>query len=448
MADETVSVSKKTCNWPLQYSRRLDLGGGQTVTGDVDDIVNTSLDPVVAVLVPSTRVTEEEVSRVGTEVGVEVSLVVAVDGTSNSGPRTLGNKDTLDVSALENLAVGRVEDCDVDTEEGESGGSWLGSDTARDGGDHVGTGLGHPVSVDDGTLAVHTGVFVVPVPGLGVDRLTDGTEDTEGRKVASLDKLVTHAAQETDSSGSSVELGSLPLFNKVPVSGGVGVDGSGLEHGGGSTEGKGTVDNVGMAGNPSYVGHASKLVVRVDVKDVLDGEVGTEEVSTSCVDNTLGLAGRARGVENEEGVLRVHVLTRGVGGNLVTLLVPPLVTALSHGNLVASAAEDENVLDKRALSESGVDNCLGGNGLSATATFIGGDEDLALAVIDTVTERLGRESCKDCRVDGTNTSTSKECGDSLPGHRKADISICPKISRNVRQRYSLDGYSVALFHTP
>lgn len=39
--------------------RGLDLGGGQAVTGDVDDIVDTSADPVVAVVVTSGSVTCE-----------------------------------------------------------------------------------------------------------------------------------------------------------------------------------------------------------------------------------------------------------------------------------------------------------------------------------------------------------------------------------------------------
>jgi hypothetical protein len=56
---------------------------------DVDDVVDTSLDPEVAVLVTGGTVTEEEVSGVGAHVGVEVTLVVTVDGTGNGRPRLL-----------------------------------------------------------------------------------------------------------------------------------------------------------------------------------------------------------------------------------------------------------------------------------------------------------------------------------------------------------------------
>lgn len=49
-----------------------------------------------------------------------------------------------------------------------------------------------------------------------------------------------------------------------------------------------------MTSNPSDIGHTSKLVFGVNIKDVLDGEQSTEEVSTSRVNDTLGLASRTR----------------------------------------------------------------------------------------------------------------------------------------------------------
>jgi hypothetical protein len=52
-----------------------------------------------------------------------------------------------------------------------------------------------------------------------------------------------------------------------------------------------------MTGNPSDIGHACKLVFRVNVEDVLDGEQSTEKVATGGVDDTLGLSGRTRSLE-------------------------------------------------------------------------------------------------------------------------------------------------------
>jgi hypothetical protein len=49
-----------------------------------------------------------------------------------------------------------------------------------------------------------------------------------------------------------------------------------------------------VTGDPSNIGHASKLVFRVNVEDVLDGEKSSEKVSTCRVNDTLGLSGRSR----------------------------------------------------------------------------------------------------------------------------------------------------------
>lgn len=61
-------------------------------------------------------------------------------------------------------------------------------------------------------------------------------------------------------------------------------------------------------------------------------------------------------VEDEERILGSHPLARAVSGHLGTLFVPPFVTAFSHGDLVAGSSKNENVLNKGALLESGIDD--------------------------------------------------------------------------------------------
>lgn len=57
-----------------------------------------------------------------------------------------------------------------------------------------------------------------------------------------------------------------------------------------------------MTSDPSDIGHTSKLVFGVNIKDVLDGKQSTEEVSTSRVNDTLGFAGRTRSLEYSDCV--------------------------------------------------------------------------------------------------------------------------------------------------
>lgn len=125
-------------------------------------------------------------------------------------------------------------------------------------------------------------------------------------------------------------------------------------------------------------------------------------------------------VENEERIFGSHDLSRAVGRNLCGLLVPPEIATLGPRHLVAGTLEDEDLLDGRAVLERSIDDGLGSDGLASTASLVGGDDDLASAVVDTVAEGLGGEAGEDDGVDGTNASAGKEGSGGLPGHGEVD----------------------------
>ena len=100
-----------------------------------------------------------------------------------------------------------------------------------------------PESVNDGALLL-SDMIVLPVPSLGVDRLADSTQHSEGAEIVVLDVVFTETAEEADSGGGGVELGNLMFLNGLPVAGWGRVNWSGLEDGGGDTVEKGTIDNV------------------------------------------------------------------------------------------------------------------------------------------------------------------------------------------------------------
>jgi hypothetical protein len=88
----------------------------------------------------------------------------------------------------------------------------------------------------------------------------------------------------------------LPLVDKVPVSGCGRVDGRGFEDGSGDSVEERSIDDISVTGDPSDIGHAGELVVWVNVKDVFDGKLSSEEVSRGRVDNSFWLAGRSGGL--------------------------------------------------------------------------------------------------------------------------------------------------------
>lgn len=100
--------------------------------------------------------------------------------------------------------------------------------------------------------------------------------------------------------------------------------------------------------------------------------------------------------------------------------MPPEITPLGPRNLRASPLVDQYLLDERAVLESGIDDGLGCDGLASTATFVAGDDDSALAVVDTVPESFSGEAGEDDGVDSTDTSASEESGGGLPCHGEVD----------------------------
>ena len=73
----------------------------------------------------------------------------------------------------------------------------------------------------------------------------------------------------------------------------------------------------------------------------------------------------------------------------------PLVTSLRPGNGVAGPLLDKNALDPGAPPEGGISSGLGNNRLSTLLTLIGCDQNAGLAILDTVTKRLGGETSED-----------------------------------------------------
>ena len=141
-----------------------------------------------------------------------------------------------------------------------------------------------------------------------------------------------------------------------------------------------------MARDPADVSAAKVAVAVVNVKDVLARGGSAEQVAARRVHDALRLAGRARRVEEEQGILRVDRLGGDVGGPLVHLLVPPKVAAGGPRDVGAGALVDEHVADVGALFEGIVDNLLCADELSAALALVGGDDDPAAGVDDAVAQ--------------------------------------------------------------
>lgn len=232
--------------------------------------------------------------------------------------------------------------------------------------------------------------------------------------------VVTSALEQSQGSGGDVELSDAVLLNDIPVSGEVGVRGGSFEDDRGNTKEQWRVDNVGVASNPSDITSAEELVGVMDIKDVLSSHGRTEKVATGAVHKTLWLTSGARGVEEEQRILRVHGLWGNVGGPLLDLLVPPHISTRGPWDIGSGALVNQAASDTRALLECVIHNLLGRDNLSSTLALVAGDDNLGLGVVDTVAERVGRETGKNDRVYGTDTRAGKECDNCLGDHGEVD----------------------------
>src|ERR1700733_499505 len=98
---------------------------------DVDDVVDTTADPVEALVISSCTITRELqisrvleletyiVSRIGFQVDIHETIVRAPDGTCDTRPRLFDTKDTFDIIAVQFFARRRIHDCRFNSEEGE-----------------------------------------------------------------------------------------------------------------------------------------------------------------------------------------------------------------------------------------------------------------------------------------------------------------------------------------
>lgn len=265
----------------------------------LDHIIHSTLDPDVTILISSSTVTEEEVSRVRLHVCLEVSLVISEDCSCQRRPVRFGHEYTLDIVSLQNLTTLRVNNGKVHTEEGECSGTRFGGDGSWKGCDNVRTRLSHPVGIDDGTLVL-SGKVVEPMPCLRVDGFSDGSKDSEGRQIVVFDVLFAHSSKQSDGSGSGVKLSRLPFVDKVPVSRRGRVDGCGFENGGGDSIQERTVDDIRVTRDPSDISHTGEFVVWVDIEDVFDSELSTQKISTGRVDYSLGFPGGSRGLSKSD----------------------------------------------------------------------------------------------------------------------------------------------------
>ena len=401
----------------VQHQGAFDLGGAHPVARDVDDIVDPAGDPVIAVVVALAAVAGEVLALVGAEIGLHEAVVIAVDGARLAGPAVRDAQIALG-RAVQNVAIA-IDQLRADAEERHAGAARLHVMRAGQGGDHAAAGFGLPPGVDHRAAALADDVEI-PAPGLGIDRLADRAEQAQ-RCTHGSSPVIALAHQRADRGGGGVEDVDLVLVHHVPEAAVIGVVGHAFEHHGGRAVEQRAVDHIAVPGDPADIGGAPEHLARLVIEDVVEGRRRPHAIAAGGVEHALGLAGRTRGVEDEQRVFRAHHLARAilVAGDVLK----PMVAALVHRDCAAGVADHQHAIDRRGVRgerQRRIDIRLERHVLAAAQAFIGGDDEAAAAILDPARQRFGREATEHHRMHRTQPCAGEHGGHAFEDHRQIE----------------------------
>jgi hypothetical protein len=289
-------------------------------------------------------------------------------------------------------------------------------------------------------------VSTIPDPGLGVDRFADAAEHAQRREVEVIRNLSPELHERPDGGGRGVEDGHAVLLDDLPPAPAVGRVRRALVEHLGRPVGQRTVDDVAVTGDPADIGGAPIDVgLGVQVEHVLMGEGRLGEVAAARVEDALRLAGRARGVEDEQRVLRRESLGLVLGVDAGHRLVPPQVAALDPVHLVLAAFDHQHVFDRvlALLGEGGIHGGLEGADLALAPAAVGGDHELGVRIVHPRSDAFGAEAAEDHRVHGADAGHREHRDDGLGDHRKVDrhpvSPLDPELHQEIRRPLHLGG---------
>ena len=290
----------------VRDDRRLDLRRREPVPGDVDDVVDASDDPEVAVLVLA-RGVADEVGRLAElrEVGLLEALVVAEQRAHHPRPGPLDDQQPL--LAVGHLVAVLVDDRRLDPRQRPASPSRAWPTTTPGSGEirMWPVSVCHQVSTTGQRSPPITFQYQSQAFGLiGSPTVPSSRSDERSCLLRVLDAPL-HAGADRRRRG--VEERHAVALDQLPPDVLVGVVRSPLPHHRGRAVEQRPVDDVGVAGDPADVGRAPvHVLLGLEVEDVLVRPGDAGQVAAGAVLDALRLGGRAGRVEDVERVLGVE----------------------------------------------------------------------------------------------------------------------------------------------
>jgi hypothetical protein len=293
--------------------------------------------------------------------------------------------------------------------------------------DQDAAGLGLPPGIDDGA-AFAADEFVVPHPRFGIDWLAYGAKQAEGSQVMLLRPLDAPFHKRANGGGRGVENRHAIFLDDAPEAVRLREVGRAFIHQTRRAVRQRPIDHVAVARDPTDVRGAPERVLIAQVEDVFGGELGIEQIAARGMEDAFRFAGRAAGVENEQGRFAVHLLRRAMRIDGLQLAMPPQVAAFLELHFVVGAAEHDDLLDglreQFAVGilerERFVHVLLERHDGAAPEATVGREDQLGLRVADAVGDGLGAETAEDDRVHRAEAGAGEHGNGGLGHHGQVD----------------------------
>jgi len=143
------------------------------------------------------------------------------------------------------------------------------------------------------------------------------------------------------------------------------------------------------------VRRAPEDVVLLEIEDELGRRGDSGQVAARRVHDPFRLARRARCVEDEQHILRVHCLGLAGERRVLHQTVPPVVPAFPHfrerfvSRAPGATLHHHHVFDRWSRLQCFVGIALQWNYLAAAIAGVRGDQHLHLGIVDPVAQRFG-----------------------------------------------------------
>ena len=200
----------------------------------------------------------------------------------------------------------------------------------------------------------------------------------------------------------------------------VGIIRHAFEHQRGRAVGERAVDDIAVARDPADVGGTPIDFAGPVIEHLRMGHRRPEQIAARAVENALGGAGRAGGVEDEQRVFRAHRFGRAIQRGGIAGWAVEEVTTLHHRHIRAGALDDENGFDRGTMGERRIDIGLQGHSLTTAQPFVGGDDQAGVAVANAAGEAVGRESAEHDRMDRADAGAGQHGEGGFGDHRQIE----------------------------